>query len=208
MPAWKLKGQYLKNCNCIATCPCDTVGIPYPDKHCEGVNGMRIVEGHFGDIALDGVTFAFTYHFPGPLHEGNGTLQPFIDERATPAQRDAVLQIMSGQHGGPLFEIFSALVSNLLEPQFVPIEFSFDKVARRGRLAIRGFAEAQAIPLTIPATGGSQRVRVQMPDGFEYKEMEVAQTLVLQGSGPIIFSHKGTNANLAEVEHTNERLVA
>lgn len=30
MPSWRMKGQYIKNCNCIATCPCDTVGVPYP----------------------------------------------------------------------------------------------------------------------------------------------------------------------------------
>jgi hypothetical protein len=23
---WRVKGQYIKNCNCIATCPCDTRG--------------------------------------------------------------------------------------------------------------------------------------------------------------------------------------
>jgi hypothetical protein len=208
MPDWRLKGSYLKNCNCIALCPCDTVGVPAPHKGCEGVNGMHIEKGHFGDVKLDGVTFAFTYQFPGALHEGNGTLQPFIDSRASPAQRDAILQIVSGKNGGTLFEIFASLITNLLEPQFVPIEFEFDKAARRGRLKVQGFAEAACEPLKVPATGADHRVTVRLPDGFEYKEIEVAQTSVLRGTGPIKFDHKGTNANLARVEHTPEGLVA
>jgi Protein of unknown function (DUF1326) len=39
--------------------------------------------------------------FPGPLHEGNGKLQPIIDERATPEQRQALFNIMSGKHSAP-----------------------------------------------------------------------------------------------------------
>ena len=52
---WRMKGQYIKNCNCIATCPCDTVGFPHPDKGCEGMCGMHIVEGNFGDVPLSGL---------------------------------------------------------------------------------------------------------------------------------------------------------
>lgn len=41
-----------------------------------------------------------------------------------------------------------------------------------------------------------------MPDGSEYKEMEVAQALTLRSTGAIRFDHRGTNSNLAEVDHT------
>ena len=41
--------------------------------------GLEIVEDHHGDIKLDGLCVAVTYHFPGPLHEGNGTMLAFID---------------------------------------------------------------------------------------------------------------------------------
>lgn len=208
MTDWRLKGQYFKNCNCVAHCPCDTSGLPSPQPFCEGLNGMHIAEGHFAETRLDGLDFAFTYHFPGALHEGNGTLQPFITDRADPAQRDAILAILSGQNGGPMFEIFASLVANLLEPQSVPIEWSFDKDRRHARLAVKGHGEAVAIPLTIPATGAEQRVIVSMPGGFEYQEVEVAQTAVLRGTGQIRFDHRGTNSNLALVDHTPRGLVA
>lgn len=48
MADWKMKGQYLKNCNCLPTCPCDTTGYPAPNKFCEGAVGMHIQEGYFG----------------------------------------------------------------------------------------------------------------------------------------------------------------
>jgi hypothetical protein len=203
---WRIKGQYLKNCNCIATCPCDTVGVPYPGRGCEGLSGVQIVEGHFGEVRLDGLTWAVIYHWPGPVHEGNGTAQFFIDERARPEQREALLQILNGRAGGPWFEILASVRSTLLEPQFVPITFEFDKPGRRGRLVVPGFGEAVCAPLTIPATGKEQRVIVQMPGGMEYKEMEVAQTVVLKGTGPIQFDHTHTHASLAEIEQTQAGL--
>jgi hypothetical protein len=206
MTDWRLKGQYFKNCNCIAHCPCDTVGVPAPQPFCEGLNGMHIDEGYFGDERLDGLDFAFTYHFPGALHEGNGTAQPFITDRARPAQRDAILAILSGKHGGPMFEIFASLISNGLEPQFVPIEWSFDKARRHARLVVKGHGEAEAVPLVVPATGAEQRVIVQMPTGFEYHEIDIARTAVLRGTGAIRFEHKGTNSNLALVDHSPQGL--
>ena len=48
---------------------------------------------HSGDVSLDGLKFAVTVSFPGPLHEGNGEAQALIDEKATPEQREALLRI-------------------------------------------------------------------------------------------------------------------
>ena len=169
---------------------------------------MHIVEGNFSDVKLDGLNWALTYHWPGALHEGNGTAQPFVDERATPEQRNALLQIMSGQAGNSWFEVLASIVTTMHEPQFVPIEFEFDKNKRKARVSILGFFETVSVPLTVPATGEEQRAILRMPGGMEYKEMEVAQTAVLKGTGPIKFDHKNTHSSLAEVEHTDKGLVA
>jgi hypothetical protein len=205
---WRMKGQYVKNCNCIATCPCDTVGVPYPHKGCEGIAGMRIKEGNFGKVKLNGLTWAVAYHWPGPLHEGNGSVQAFIDKRAREEQRNALLQILSGRAGNPWFEILASVVTTVHEPQFVPIQFEFDKKKRKARLVVPGFLETISAPLTIPATGQEQRVVVRMPGGMEYKEMEVAQTVVLRGNGAIRFDHTKTHSSLAEVEQTHAGLKA
>ena len=206
---WRMKGHYMKNCNCIATCPCDTVGLPYPaGEGCFGMSGMAILEGHFGDVPLGGLKWAVTYRWPGPLHEGNGEVQPFVDASANAEQRDALLQILSGQAGNAWFEVLASIVTTVHEPQFVPIELTFDKKKRNARMTIPGALETVSAPLTVPATGDEQEVHVQMPSGMEYKEYAVAQAAVLKGTGAIQFDLEGTHSSLAVVEHTHEGLVA
>ena len=204
---WKMKGTYIKNCNCIATCPCDTTGRPYPDPGCEGMCGMQIVEGYFGKVRLEGLKWVGLYHWPKALHEGNGTLQPIIDEKASLEQRSALLTILSGQAGDTWFEILATIITKIHEPQFLPIQFEFDKKKRKARVVVPGFLETVSEPLMIPATGKEQRVILTMPEGMEYKEMEVASCAVLKGMGTIQFNHRNTHSSLAEVEQTEKGLV-
>jgi hypothetical protein len=203
-----MKGHYIKNCNCIASCPCDTAGRPYPNPGCEGMAGMHIVKGHFGKVKLDGLKWVAIYRWPGALHEGNGSLQPFVDKKATPEQRNALLTILSGQAGGIYFEILASIVTTVHEPQFVPIQFDFDKKKRKARVVVPGFLETVSESLKVIPTGDEQRVVVCMPDGFEYKEMEVANSAFLKSTGAIQFDFKNTHSSLAEVEQTHKGLVA
>ena len=208
MTSWKMKGQYIKNCNCLATCPCDTIGVPAPHKFCEGVAAMNIQDGHFDGVSLNGLKWAAVVHWPGALHEGNGTLEAFVDQRANEAQRNALIQILTGQVGGTLFEILASVVSKIEGPHFVNIEFQFDKAKRRARVSVPGFFETTSEPLAVPPTGEEQRVIVRMPGGFEYKEMEVAYAGTLKSTGGIKFDWQRTHSSLAEVEHTEKGLVA
>jgi len=203
---WRMKGQYIKNCNCIATCPCDTTGFPYPEKGCQGMAGMHIVQGNFGDIQLDGLNWAVAYSWPGALHEGNGTLQPFIDQKASEEQRTALLTVLSGKAGNAWFEVLASVVTQVHDPQFLPITWEFDKAGRRARVGVPGFLETQSRPLLIPATNDEQEVIVRMPNGMEYKEFYVAQTVALKGTGPVKFDFKNTHSSLADVDHTNAGL--
>ncbi len=205
---WRMKGNYVKNCSCWATCTCDTIGVPAPHKFCEGMAGMHIAEGNFGNVKLDGLNWVAVYHWPGALHEGNGEIQALIDERATQEQRDAILGILSGQNGGPFMQVLASVVSKMHEPKFLPITFTFDKEQRRAKVSVPGYLETTSVPLTIPATGAEQRVIVRMPNGMEYKEMEVAIAAELTSTGPIKFDWKGTHSSLATVEHTDTALIA
>jgi hypothetical protein len=208
MADWQMKGNYLKNCSCVPSCPCDTYGYPAPHEFCEGVVGMQVTEGHFDDVDLAGTKWAVIVHWPKALHEGNGTAEVLIDEGASDEQRNALGQILSGEVGGPFFEIVKAIVTTLHGPHFLPIDFEFDKDGRRARLAAPGFIETTSEPLKIPATGDEQRVIVTMPDGFEYHTMEVAQTGTLKGTGEIKFDWSGTHSSLAEVDHRPEGVAA
>ncbi len=206
---WRIKGNWLKNCNCDPGCPCDFWAEP-THHHCEGMIGMEIEEGHFGDINLDGLKFAVTYYWPGPLHEGNGTLQPILEESASPEQRDAILQILSGQAGtgNSWFEVVASIVSTVLEPQFAPIDFEFDLPSRKARVVIPGILETVSEPITNIATGDNHRIQVQLPDGMEYKLAETASTVVNIGTGDIKYDCPNSHSSLAYVEHTQDGLVS
>lgn len=206
MADWRMKGQYLKNCNCVPNCPCETSGYPAPHKHCEGVVAMHIEEGHFDGTDLGGLTWADTFHWPGALHEGNGTLEVFIDERADAQQREAIATITSGEAGGPFFEIIASIVTTVHGPHYVPIEWEFDKEARRARIGVEGRFRSESIPLVVPATGEEQRASISLPGGFEYKESEVAQCAVLTSTGENRFDWQGTHSSLADVDHTPQAL--
>src|ERR1700746_2734986 len=92
---------------------------------------MLTDQGDFGGVALDGLSWVAVARWPGPLHEGNGEVQPFIDERASDEQRTALLTILSGQAGNAWFEFLASTFARVHDPQFVPIEFEFDKKAAR-----------------------------------------------------------------------------
>lgn len=206
---WRMKGKWLKNCNCDFGCPCDFQSPP-SRGHCEGSLGMQIDEGHFGDVDLSGLRWAAVYHWPGALHEGNGTMLPIIDERADPAQREALLKILSGQEQveGTFFHIASMIVSNVLEPRFVPLEFAFDLESRTARMAAPGIFETTSEPIRNPVTGEPHRIRVSMPEGFEYRLAEIASASVNRGMGDIAYDWPGSHSSMAHVEHTHAGLGA
>ncbi|HLK85635.1 MAG TPA: DUF1326 domain-containing protein [Candidatus Binataceae bacterium] len=204
---WLMKGRYLKNCNCIPACPCDTIGIPAPYKGCEGMGGMLIEQGDFAGVALDGLSWVAVGRWPGALHEGGGEAALFIDERASAEQRNALLTILSGKAGNAWFEFLASTFSTFHEPQFVPIEFEFDKASRRARVVVAGALETVSGPLILPNTGQEHRVTIRMPDGREYLEMEVAQAMLLKGTGAIRFEHRNTHSTMAEVVHTQDGIV-
>jgi hypothetical protein len=205
---WRMKGEYLKNCSCVPGCPCDTHGYPGPNEFCEGVVAMNIDEGDFDGTDLGGLKWAVLVHWPKALHDGNGTAVVYVDEAADEAQREALGKILSGDAGGPLFEILASIITTVHGPYFSPIEWEFDQEARTARLAVDGQFETESAALTVPATEDEQRVAVRMPGGFEYKEAEVALATLLSSNAQIKFDWKGTHSSLAKVEHTDEALVA
>jgi hypothetical protein len=199
---WRLKGDWIKSCNCAFGCPCDFNARPTHGK-CQGFLGMRIASGHFGATKLDGLSFFVTVDFPGPLHEGNGTVQAIIDERADAQQRDALLAILSGKNSaeGTIFHIFTLIVSKMLEPIFAPIHVDFDMAGRKARVAIPGVLETETQPIRNPVTGAAHRIQVVMPEGFEHRMAEVASARIAS-TGGIAFTVAEGHSSLAQVEQT------
>ena len=205
---WRLAGEWVKNCNCAFGCPCDFNARP-TYGNCLGLVGMHITKGHFGNVSLDGVKFVTTVDFPGPLHEGNGTVQPIIDERATPTQREALFCILSGQNSaeGTWFHIISLIVTKMLDPIFAPIHFEFDLPGRRAKISIPGVLDTENEPIKNPMTGAPHRIRVVMPEGFEHHSAEVCSARI-HSTGGIKFDVAQGHGSLAAVVQTPQGVAA
>ena len=202
--SWSMKGKHLKNCNCAFGCPCD-FNAPPTYGPCEGMAGMKIDTGHFGDVKLDGLCWAATYHWPAALHLGNGTIQAIVDERADEDQRNALLTILSGreQVEGTFFHILSMIVTTVLTPQFLP----FDLDARTAHMSVPGVFETTSTPIKNPITGDPYRVLVNIPNGFEYEVAEIASGDT-KGTGEIKFDLAERHSSLAHVNFTESGIVA
>jgi hypothetical protein len=82
---------------------------------------MQIEKGYHGSTNLDGLKFVGIFRWPGPIHEGKGEAAVVIDERATEAQRDALLRILSGQDtkpGATIFNVFASTFEKMHPPIF------------------------------------------------------------------------------------------
>ena len=175
MAYWRLKGRELVNCSCDYGCNCQFGGLP--DKgHCQAVFAMVIEDGVHGDTALSGLRIAAVFYWPGPIHLGKGECVAFVDERASEAQRNALLTIMTGGDTDPfatVFAVFATTIEKMHEPLFVPIEFDVDVEAREGRLKIPGHVEMSGMPIANPVNGEPVRAQIRLPDGFEYEVAEI-----------------------------------
>jgi hypothetical protein len=203
--SWRMKGEHAGTCNCIWACPCQFNALP--DKgHCEAILAWRIREGHFGDTSLDGVCFGMAVHWPGAIHEGSGTRQFVVDESANDEQRDALNALATGKQGGTYFEIFAAVCPNDREPIAAPIELEVDRESRRARLRIGGLGESRIEPIVNPEISPDEhRVRIELPNGFEYTQAEIANSVAwsVNSEAPLAFSHENTYAQLYEFEWSN-----
>lgn len=167
---WEIKAREFANCNCAYGCPCQFNALP-TDGTCRAAVGYQIDEGHFKDIRLDGLRAATLYSYPGPVHEGNGTMQLIVDSGASDAQREALLTIMEGRETEPMatmWSVYTTMCSTILEPLSKPIDFEVDVDARTARLSIPGVVESSGEPIRNPVTGAIHRARIDLPNGFNY----------------------------------------
>ncbi len=164
-----MEADFIQGCSCDYGCPCE-FSAPPTRGFCDGMGGYRINTGRFGDLPLDGLKLAFAAHWPKAIHEGNGTLALFIDERATPEQRQALLTICSGQAGGLPFEILATTITKVLDPIFTEIEFNVD--GRNSSLRAGDGLRVAVEPIKNPVTKEPESVRVEHATGFIFKSAE------------------------------------
>lgn len=208
MTPWEIQGSELINCNCDYGCPCQFNALP-TKGFCEAMGAIAIARGHHGEVRLDGLNMAVVFQWPGPIHLGKGKCQPIVDARATPAQREALLKIMSGQDTDPfatMFAVFATTLEEVFEPIFTDIDYEVDIEARRGKVRAAGVFDLVGEPIRNPVTGQAHRARIDLPHGFEYEIAEVGSGTG-RSRGAISLDLKDSYAQFAHLHMNNQGLI-
>jgi hypothetical protein len=135
------------------------------------------------------------------VHEGNGTMQLIIDERADALQRDALVKILSGQETedmATMWWIFGTMSPTKHPPLFHPISFDVDVDARRARLDVPGLVLSTGEPIRNPVTGAEHRVRIDFSESFEFRLAEIASG-TSKTNGAIPLDLKDTYGQFAHI---------
>jgi hypothetical protein len=198
---WFIEADYLQACNCDYGCPCEFEAPPTMG-FCEGMGAWRITRGKCGDVSLDGLGFVGVLKTPGAMHLGNGTLQVFVDETATPQQREAILMIGSGKAGGMPFEAFQMIFSNMLPPIFAPFTWKFDGL--NSSVKVGDMVSTQLEPIKNPVTGEAESIRVEHATGFVFKAADCASAKEDRVNTPAMqFSYPNKAAFVTKVKYGN-----
>ena len=194
---WRLRGHVILACNCDYGCPCNFNGRPSTGK-CEGNWNWSIEEGEFGDVPLAGLTFSLAVNWPGAIHEGNGDALLVLDQQADERQRNAILQLVSGQAGGP-WKIIRTTIDRLNGPEYAPYAVSVDGYSSSVRAGT--YITLQMQPVRNPVTKAEVHPRAVLPEGFVFKEGQLGASATFRIAGPVNFDHSGRYAAVAPFEY-------
>ena len=141
---YQLEGRLLEVCTCGVLCPC-WVGADPDGGTCDSAVAWHIDTGTIQGVDVSGLTFAISVHIPGNILKGNWRALAYVDDKATPAQQDALLSAFTGQLGGPIADL-AGLIGEVVGVERVPITFTVDK--GKGTLLIGPTVQAELVPLT------------------------------------------------------------
>ena len=133
--AWNLKGSYVETCSCELMCPCNLSfdhGATY--DFCRVTLVFNIREGDVEGTDIGGCKVAVIADTPKVMTDGNWRMGVFIDDAATDAQFEKLVQVFSGQLGGPMAAL-APLVGEILGVERAAIEILDDGLRHSVRVA-------------------------------------------------------------------------
>ena len=202
---WQIKAETFGTCNCDHWCPCQFEGDPTHYK-CEGAEGFRITEGHFGDIDLTGIVAAVVYSWPGPVYKGGGTMQTIINEGTSPEQIDAIERLTRGEEtkeASNVWWVYHAMAETILETKIMPIHFEVDIEKRHGLIEIPGILKVTGEPIRNPHDGGEHRVQIRVPNGIEFEVADIGNSHTYS-NGDIKLDLENTYGQFNTIDFTGE----
>jgi hypothetical protein len=151
--SYKLEGRILEVCDCNVLCPC-WIGEDADNGTCQSAVAYHYDAGRVDDVDVAGLTVAIACFIPGNILQGNWKVILYIDERASPAQFEALSSVYRGERGGPLAD-FSKLFGQIVAVERAPIRFDVNE--GKGTLTIGEGIYAELEPYRGP-TGEPTRL--------------------------------------------------
>jgi hypothetical protein len=139
--AYHLEGRLLEVCNCRVLCPC-WIGEDPDYKTCDTIVAYHFDKGTVDGVDVAGRTIALLAHVPGNILQGNWTAAVYVDDGASAAQEKALLDVYTGQKGGPVADM-AKLVGKVVSVQKVPITFTVQGGSGTIKVGDAGFAELE-----------------------------------------------------------------
>lgn len=201
--SYRIKAESIEACNCQHGCNCQFVGIPNDGK-CEFIIGYSINDGRVGDVSLNGVRAVVAAKYPNAIHEGNGHVVLFVDEKASDEQVNALVSVLSGQLGGMPWEALAGTIGTLEGPIRKPVEVN--AAGEQSVVRVAGSVDLQLTPIRDVISGQAKEVHIVYPKGgFFWNEAKVATTETMRAEhGSLHLEWPGRYAAAAEVHWTNE----
>jgi hypothetical protein len=124
--SWNLRGNYVETCSCELMCPCNLTldhGATY--DFCRATLVFDIREGEVEGTDIGGLKVAAIIDTPKVMTDGNWRLGVFVDEQADDEQTNKLVQVFTGQLGGPMAGL-APLVGEMLGVEKARIEVQDD----------------------------------------------------------------------------------
>jgi hypothetical protein len=144
---YSLEGSLIEACSCNVNCPC-WIGEDPDLGECFAIVAYGIERGQIRDLDVSGLNLVLICHIPGNVLAGNWAVVGLVDERGTEEQRTALLDAFTGKLGGPLGDLWTALIGEVKGVEFVPITHEVANGA--GALRVPGIVETEMEPYRGP----------------------------------------------------------
>ena len=139
---YQVEGKLLEVCTCNVLCPC-WVGEDPDGGICDGSLTWHIEKGNVNGVDVSGLTIAVLAHVPGNILKGNWRAVVYVDDKATPKQQEALLNVWTGKLGGPIADL-AKLIGEVVAVERVPITVKVEK--GKGSVKIGKAMEAEMAP--------------------------------------------------------------
>lgn len=140
---YQIEGRLLEMCTCNVVCPC-WLGEDPDGGVCEGLLVWSVDKGTVNGTDVSGHVLGILGHIPGNILKGNWKVRVYVDDKASPAQRDALLGVWTGKLGGPVADL-AKLVGEVLSVEQTPI--TFDVKGAEGTFKMGPSIEASITPV-------------------------------------------------------------